>query len=181
MNFPTLRPAAKAKSTILWLLASLAIAAAVAGAARANAQAAPAGDSDGGPGGGGEAAPPPAGSASLTVTFQGLRTPSGAIMASLLASPEAWAGKAPAAAQAEAAVSGTSVSVTFTGLAPGVYAIKSFHDLDGDGKLNTNPFGIPTEPYAFSNNARGAMGPAPWKAAAFTVAAGDNRQTIDID
>ena len=35
-----------------------------------------------------------------------------------------------------------------------------FHDVNGDGEMNTNPFGIPTEPFAFSNNARGSFGPA---------------------
>jgi uncharacterized protein (DUF2141 family) len=40
---------------------------------------------------------------------------------------------------------------------------------------------MPTEPYAFSNNAHGAMGPAAWGDAMFTVTDGDNGQTIDID
>ncbi len=118
---------------------------------------------------------------SLTVTFQGIKTASGTIMVSLAADGEGYAGKAPAAAQAMAAVSGATATVTFKGLKAGTYAIRAFHDLNGDGELNTNPFGIPTEPYAFSNNARGAMGPARWDAAAFQIKAGQNRQTIDID
>ncbi len=124
---------------------------------------------------------PAAGESTLTVTFQGIKTPSGAVMASLSSSPEAYAGKAPPTAQATAAVTGAAVTVTFAGLAPGTYALRAFHDLDGDGRLNTNPFGVPTEPYAFSNNARGGFGPAKWEAAAFTIRAGENRQTIDID
>jgi len=122
------------------------------------------------------------GPASLTVVFQGIKTPSGPIMVSLAGSPAAYAGKSPAAAQAMANVSGVTATVTFSGLKPGTtYAIRAFHDLNGDGKLNTNPFGVPTEPYAFSNNAHGVMGPAPWDAAAFDVKPGENRQTIDID
>ena len=39
------------------------------------------------------------------------------------------------------------------------FAITSFHDLDGNQQLNTNWMGIPIEPYGFSNNARGMMGP----------------------
>ncbi len=125
--------------------------------------------------------PPQAGAAVLSVTFKGLKTLSGAILASLTASPAAYDGKAPPAGQATAAVTGETVTITFSGLKPGLYAIKAFHDLNGDGQLNTNPFGMPTEPYAFSNNARGMMGPAPWSAAAFEVKAGPNGQTIDID
>ncbi len=122
-----------------------------------------------------------AGTATLTVTFQNLKSPVGAVFAELLASPEAYDGKAHPADQAVIAIATGTATTTFRNLAPGTYAIRAFHDLNGDGKLNTNPFGIPVEPYAFSNNARGTMGPPPWKAAAFEVKAGDNRQTIDID
>lgn len=38
------------------------------------------------------------------------------------------------------------------GLAYGTYAVAAFHDLNGNGQLDRNPFGLPTEPYAFSNN-----------------------------
>ena len=68
-----------------------------------------------------------------------------------------------------------------TGLAPGRYAIKAFHDVDGDGRMGTNPFGMPTEPYAASNNARGNMGPPAWSDAAFEVPAGETAQSITID
>jgi uncharacterized protein (DUF2141 family) len=122
-----------------------------------------------------------AASGSLTVTFQGIKTPAGAVMVNLSASPEGYAGKALPVDQAGIAVGARTASITFHGLKPGSYAIRAFHDLNGDGELNTNPFGIPTEPYAFSNNARGAMGPARWDAAAFQIKAGQNRQTIDID
>jgi uncharacterized protein (DUF2141 family) len=128
------------------------------------------------------AAPAPAaGLASLTVRFQGMKTPAGALMFSLAGSPEAYGGKAPVAAQVGLAIDGTVVEITFERLKPGTYAIKAFHDLNGDGKLNTNPFGIPIEPFAFSNDARGMMGPPGWEAAAFRIEAGANRQTIDIE
>ena len=100
---------------------------------------------------------------------------------SLAASEEAYADKAPPAGQAMAPVSGGAASTTFKGLAPGRYAIKAFHDVNGDGKMGTNPFGMPTEPFAFSKNAHGNMGPAKWADASFEVKAGANTQTIDID
>ena len=117
----------------------------------------------------------------LTVTFQGLKAKTGAVMMSLVSSEDAYADKAPVTAQAMAPVSGDTASTTFKGLAPGRYAIKAFHDVDGDGKMDANPFGMPTEPFAFSNNAHGNMGPAKWADAAFEVKAGANTQTIDID
>ncbi len=117
----------------------------------------------------------------LTVTFQNLKAKTGSVMLSLVGSEEAYADKAPAAGQAMAPVSGDTATATFKGLAPGRYAIKAFHDVNGDGKMATNPFGMPTEPFAFSNNAGGNMGPARWADAAFEVKAGANAQTIDID
>lgn len=118
----------------------------------------------------------------LTVTFQGLKTRTGAVMLSLACGEAAYGDTAPAAGQAMIPVSGdTAVVTTFKGLTPGRCAIKAFHDVNGDGKMGANPFGIPTEPFAFSNNAHGAMGPAKWADASFEVKAGDNAQTIDID
>lgn len=119
--------------------------------------------------------------ASLTVTFQGLKTVSGTVRVSLSRDPEGFAGKATAADQAAITVTGPTATATFVGLKPGTYAIRAFHDLNGDGKLNANAFGIPIEPYAFSNNAHGSMGPPSWSAAAFQVRSGANGQTIDID
>ena len=79
------------------------------------------------------------------------------------------------------AADGATIEERLPGLKPGRYAIRVFHDLDGDGKMGLNPFGVPTEPFAFSNDAKGMMGPASWDAAAFEVKAGDNVQTIHID
>jgi uncharacterized protein (DUF2141 family) len=75
---------------------------------------------------------------------------------------------------------GGDFSVTVAGLPPGDYALKSFHDLDGNGKMNFNPLGMPMEPYAFSNNARGLFGPPAWRAAVFHVAAGANDEAIQL-
>ena len=70
-------------------------------------------------------------------------------------------------------------SVTFEGLPVGDYGVKAFHDVNGDGQMNRNPFGMPTEPYAFSNNAVGNMGPAGWDRARFAVS-GPTAQTITL-
>lgn len=70
---------------------------------------------------------------------------------------------------ADVTVDGASLSVTLEGLAPGEYGIKLYHDVNGDGEMNTNPFGMPTEPFAFSNNAKGRFGPARWEDARFEV------------
>jgi len=79
-----------------------------------------------------------------------------------------------------APITSTTATVEFTGLAPGSYAVKSFHDLDGNMEMGTNPFGMPTEPFAFSNNAPVQGGPPRWEAARFEIAPGPNTIRITI-
>lgn len=64
------------------------------------------------------------------------------------------------------------------GLAPGRYAIAAFQDLNRDGKLGTNPVGIPNEPFGFSSDARARFGPPSFDAAAFTLGASGASQRI---
>ncbi len=120
-----------------------------------------------------------AGGASLTLAFTGIERPTGAIMIALFDSEAGWTGNRPVRT-AMAPVSGAAVESLFEGLPPGRYGAKVFHDVDGDGRMGSNPFGIPIEPFAFSNNAHGAMGPASWADAAFDLPAGATRHAITI-
>lgn len=54
------------------------------------------------------------------------------------------------------------------GLKAGTYAIALFQDLNNNSKLDTGIFGIPTEKYGFSNNAKGFMGSPSFKKAKFS-------------
>lgn len=60
-------------------------------------------------------------------------------------------------------------------------AIAVFQDIDGNGVLSKNQFGIPAEPYGFSNNARSNFGPPSFSQAAFVVnQTGDEAEPIEI-
>ncbi len=48
----------------------------------------------------------------------------------------------------------------------GSYALAVYQDLNGDGQLNKNKLGIPTEPYGFSNNVK-----SKWRSPKFAEAA----------
>lgn len=76
-------------------------------------------------------------------------------------------------------VSGGEVSTSFD-LEPGMYAIKMFHDVNDDGEMGTNPFGMPTEPFGFSNNAKGQFGPAKWEDAKFEVTDAGASQSVSL-
>ena len=47
---------------------------------------------------------------------------------------------------------GGTVDFTLTGIPKGKYSIAIFQDVNMNGKMDTNLFGVPTEPYGFSNN-----------------------------
>ncbi|MCD2515482.1 DUF2141 domain-containing protein [Massilia sp. G4R7] len=52
-----------------------------------------------------------------------------------------------------------AVDIVLKDLPAGGYGIAVFHDANGNGKMDSNAMGIPVEDHAFSNNARGTMGP----------------------
>ena len=60
-------------------------------------------------------------------------------------------------------------TVTFDDIPQGTYAVSIFHDENDNGKLDTNFFGIPTEDYGCSNDAKGFMGPPKWADAKFEL------------
>lgn len=117
---------------------------------------------------------------SLTVNFTGIEEKQGAILGVLVDSEAAYDGKAAPVRPLRVTADKAEVAAMVDGLAPGIYAIKLFHDVDGDGKMSTNPYGMPVEPFAFSNNAQGNMGPAKWADAKFEVKAGANTHSITI-
>lgn len=114
----------------------------------------------------------------LAIQLSGLQ-PQGAVMVQLFNSADGYRNGQAVGAN-RVAVNADRAELRFADLAPGQYAFRLFHDLNGDGRMNTNPFGIPTEPFAFSNNARGSFGPAAWEQAVFTVNAGENVQQISL-
>lgn len=111
----------------------------------------------------------PASKPALTVRLSGLKTLKGVVSAALFdeAGYKAKDG-VPNAAQ-NIPVTSEALSFTFDDVAAGEYGLKLYHDVNENGKLDTNFIGIPTEPYAFSNSALNPFGEAKWKNAKFTV------------
>ncbi|WP_421879609.1 DUF2141 domain-containing protein [Marinoscillum sp.] len=74
-----------------------------------------------------------------------------------------------------------AVLITFKDLPLGEYAISLYHDQNDNGKLDANFMGIPSEPYAFSNNAPSRFGPAKYEEARFTLINDENKQQIKLN
>jgi uncharacterized protein (DUF2141 family) len=61
------------------------------------------------------------------------------------------------------------VTIVFTNLKEGDYAVSVIHDKNENGELDSNFMGIPNEPYGFSNNAMGTFGPPSFEKAKVSV------------
>ncbi len=66
-------------------------------------------------------------------------------------------------------------------LEAGKYVVAIYRDTNENGKLDYHPLGYPTEPYAFSNNAKGSFGPPSFAAAAFVHSDDQTVQVISLD
>ena len=106
----------------------------------------------------------------LAVSVTGVRSAKGTIMAQVLKADPAKGTTTKVAATMQAAKVGT-VDLLFGNLEPGDYAVMLFHDENGNGEMDKNVFGIPTEGYGFSNNAKGSFGPPKFSAMKVTVTA----------
>jgi uncharacterized protein (DUF2141 family) len=115
--------------------------------------------------------------ASAVFAFPQLKDHRGEVLVALYADRAAYEAREGAL---EARAPAAAREVRFDGLKPGRYAAMMFRDVNGDGKMNFAPLGIPLEPYAFSNNAPGRLGPAPWTKTVFEVKSGETRQSIRL-
>lgn len=62
---------------------------------------------------------------------------------------------------------------TFTNLPAGSYAVSAAHDVNGNGKPDRSFVGIPTEPWAVSNNVRPTLRPPRFAEAPFVLTVGE--------
>lgn len=111
----------------------------------------------------------PAGAADLTIHIDDVKTAGGKIQVALYNSAGTFLKTA--VAQASAAATEQANTVVLKALPEGEYAFAVFHDANSNDQLDKNMMGIPTEDYAFSNNALGKMGPPSYDSARFTLPA----------
>ncbi len=72
------------------------------------------------------------------------------------------------------------VRLVIAGLPSGDYAIGVFQDQNGNGELDTNPVGMPVEPYGFSNDAMSGFGPPTFEQARVHLADAGSSLTINL-
>ena len=110
-----------------------------------------------------------AGAAELTIHIDDVKSANGNLMVAVYSSAGAFLKKPDNGTGAAAATTGNKV--VFKDLPAGEYAFAVYHDANSNGKMDKNVIGIPTEDYAFSNNAMGKMGPPSYDDAKFVLPA----------
>ena len=110
----------------------------------------------------------------LTVTVEGIDPANGPLMLGLFDRADLFDRAPDTLGQAVAGLrvvpGGARVSVTLSGLPSGRYAAAAFQDRNGNGTLDTNLLGLPTEAYGFS--APAGLGRPSFDAAAAGSASG---------
>lgn len=108
--------------------------------------------------------------AELTVRIHDIRAQTGVLRVALVDGAPGWDGKAAPVKADGAPPQSDGAAFVFKNLAPGTYAVMINHDENGNGKLDRNFMGMPTEGYGFSNNPTVMRKPT-WEEARFELAA----------
>lgn len=116
------------------------------------------------------------GQTSITLTVTDLESNDGTLMIALYDSEANFLGKRYKGAMES--ITDNSVTVTFTDIPAGDYAISTFHDENDNQKFDMTMGIFPSEDYVTSNYAKGFFGPPSWEDAKFKVA--DTPLTINL-
>ena len=119
----------------------------------------------------------------LSITIADIRESEGRLMIQVANSEKGFEFSEDSAAPPPVAISQLAEAGEMTfevTLPPGIYGARVLHDLNGNGEMDSNFVGIPKEPWAFSNNATGRLGPAKWQDAKFEIS-GDTAVEIRLN
>jgi uncharacterized protein (DUF2141 family) len=111
----------------------------------------------------------------LTIEVNGIKNNQGKIFIAIYDSEETFLNKASGII---AEIKDKKSTGVFKGLKKGTYAVSFFHDENNNQKMDTKIFGIPKEPYGFSNDASGFMGPPKFNDAKFNL---DSNKKITVN
>jgi uncharacterized protein (DUF2141 family) len=116
----------------------------------------------------------------LMVMVQGFKNTEGQLMVGLYNSAADYINKDPYQGS-KTPISANQELIKFENIPYGDYAVAVIHDMNMDGKLDKNAFGIPTEGYGFSNDAMGKYGPPAFLEASFVFAGRDEEKIINLE
>lgn len=117
----------------------------------------------------------------LKIVVNGVQRQQGQVCISLFAGSQGFPDKGDRAVRAQCVPVGQGrTAVTFQNLALGNYAIAVYHDRNGNGRLDRNFVGIPTEGFGFSRNPVIRTGAPRFSEAAVFVAGTETTAQIQL-
>jgi uncharacterized protein (DUF2141 family) len=117
----------------------------------------------------------------LTVIVTGIESDVGQVRIALFDSEDAYGSAKKPYRACSVGIKSKRAQCLFADLPYKVYAFRLYHDANGNGKFDRDSGGMPMEAYAFSNNAKGYMGPAKWSDAKFSLQSKSMRMEIILD
>jgi len=105
----------------------------------------------------------------LVINLSGMQNTNGKVNVALFNSSASFNDPNQAYRELFLVCTGSSMTISLDSIIPGDYAFAIFHDENDNQNLDQNLFGIPTEGFAFSNNAMGSFGPPSWSQAKFSI------------
>jgi len=128
-------------------------------------------------------APPPApeprpeGQGRVEITMTGFKTTEGQALVAFFLNDSGWPDPDESIfATVTVPISDGRAIAVVEDVPAGPFAVSVFHDEDGDRELGSGAFGIPSEAYGFSADARNPFGPPKFEEARLELAAGETKQ-----
>ena len=116
----------------------------------------------------------------LKLTISNIKSVEGNIMVAVYNATQKFLGEEMVIGKIEKVTQTGDMTIQFNDLPYGEYAISVYHDKNANQDLDTNLFKIPTEPYGFSNNAKGSFGPPNFDAAKINFNADNQQHSIRL-
>ncbi len=111
----------------------------------------------------------------ITITIDNITSDEGKVLAGLHTEDTFMKGQG--LQNLQSAIKDGKITLTFTNVAPGDYAIMAMHDANGNNRMDYQSNGMPKESYGMSGNDM-AMGPPTFNSAKFTVGNEDLEMNI---
>jgi uncharacterized protein (DUF2141 family) len=116
--------------------------------------------------------------ADLTVTIEGIRNDHGRVYVTLFDGAGTWLDADHSLQDLSVAAHPGPARIVFHGVAPGRYAAVTYHDENGNNVMDFDVIGLPTEGFAFSNQARPFLSAPSFDRCAFEIGKEDAQISI---
>jgi len=122
----------------------------------------------------------PAAAATLTVHVGNI-DPKGGVLRLALYAEQSWTvDDAEPVASADVTAVAPNTTVTIRDIKPGVYGIKTYQDVNNNGKFDQNFIGLPLERFGFSRDAKPFLSAPGFAKVKFPVVDGDNAISLHL-